>query len=117
MEQKKEVNGFKCPLCQSKSYTEKSASNGIFNSGGYSKIEYCICDGCSIIFNNPIKFITQIGINNLHSKRIRDACNNFFITNDPRISKKISQLAFAFIQANESGDTELAGKMILEAKS
>lgn len=116
MEQKKEVNGFKCPLCSSNSYTEKSASNGIFGSGGCSKIEYCICDGCSIIFKNPIKFMTRVGINNLYSKRIRDACNNFFITNDPRISEKISQLAFAFIRANESGDTELAGKMTLEAK-
>ena len=116
MEQEKEMNGFRCPLCPSKSYTEKTSGNGIFGPGGYSKVEYCICDGCSIIFNNPIKFMTRVGINNLYSKRIKDACDNFFITNNPRISGEISQLAFVFIRASESGDTELAGKMILEAK-
>ncbi|MEK9182090.1 MAG: hypothetical protein AAB781_00695 [Patescibacteria group bacterium] len=52
---------FICRICGSREFKEKSENNGIISPkgriwGGRSGRVYCICTGCSVIFENPEKF-------------------------------------------------------------
>jgi hypothetical protein len=51
-----ERRSFRCRICGSETYKEVTKSNGILGPGGWTKTLYCICDGCSVLFQNPKKF-------------------------------------------------------------
>ena len=54
--QHKETPDFICRVCGSKEFKEVSKSNEICGPGGRSWRVYCVCLGCSVIFENPEKF-------------------------------------------------------------
>ncbi len=50
---------FNCPICGSSSFGELTESNGIMGPGSRSWVIFYICDGCSVMFNDPKKFSKQ----------------------------------------------------------
>lgn len=56
---KKAGVGFNCPICGSSSFGELTENNGIMGSGARSWVIFYICDGCSVMFNDPKKFSKQ----------------------------------------------------------
>jgi len=50
----KKVEGFVCPICRSREYEAKFREPAVF--GGRNSIEYYICKGCSVLFQDPVKF-------------------------------------------------------------
>lgn len=58
MEKEKKVD-FKCRVCGCEEYKEKFESNEISGPGGRTWRNYCVCQGCSIIFEDPEKFSSK----------------------------------------------------------
>lgn len=58
MEKEKEGN-FKCRFCGCGEYKEKLENNGILGPGGRNWRVYCVCKGCSVIFEDPEKFSSK----------------------------------------------------------
>jgi hypothetical protein len=58
MEKEKKID-FKCWRCGYDEYKEKFESNGILGPGGRTERVYCICQGCSMIFEDPEKFSSK----------------------------------------------------------
>lgn len=55
-EQNKESPNFICRICGSKKFKEVYKNNEIIGPGGRSRRVYCVCGGCSVIFEDPEKF-------------------------------------------------------------
>lgn len=52
----KKFENFCCPICGGKDFKEIRKSNGILGPGGKSWKVYCVCEKCSVIFQDPEKF-------------------------------------------------------------
>ena len=48
-----ERKSFCCRICGSVTYKKVTKSSGILGPGGWTKILYYVCDGCSFHFGNP----------------------------------------------------------------
>jgi len=48
-----------CPICGSEEAKKVGSGNNILGPGGYWKVKYYICEGCSVIFQDKEKFYNQ----------------------------------------------------------
>jgi len=55
-EKKKPEKKFKCRVCGCARYREVKSSNGISGPGYREWREYCVCEGCSVMFKDPDEF-------------------------------------------------------------
>jgi len=53
---KKEEFKFCYPICGHDEFKEVRKNNGVLGPGGRSWTEYCVCRGCSVVFEDPKKF-------------------------------------------------------------
>ena len=56
---KLESENFVCPVCGSTKFESHSASNRVMGPGGRSWTAYNKCNGCSVLFLDPIAFTTK----------------------------------------------------------
>ncbi|MBM2818307.1 MAG: hypothetical protein HW401_897 [Parcubacteria group bacterium] len=52
----KETPDFICRVCGSKEFKEVYRSSEIISFGGRNRRIYCVCNGCSVLFEDPKKF-------------------------------------------------------------
>jgi len=52
----KETPDFICRVCGSKEFKEVYRSSEIIAFGGRNRRIYCVCNGCSVLFEDPEKF-------------------------------------------------------------
>lgn len=56
MEGQEIYKDFRCPICGSKEYHSKTKSNGVMGPGYHEWLQHHECNGCGVLFMDPIKF-------------------------------------------------------------